>query len=199
MENRLALVPGHNEAHPGVLATFPINEYEFFFNRKVARSIYQFARSMGLNCEIFERKVMPSFTAEVEEVYSRVNNWCVEHNAVCVELHFNAFDQKTEGTLTLFDEDPADSLEFAREIHQATVALYKRQGKADKKCMLAGDKYGRGLKNLQMMKVTGCIAEPFFGDYTKDAEACYPKTFDYARMIAETSLRFLTNRVLVNK
>lgn len=194
MENRLALVVGHNEAHPGVLGAFPINEHEFFFNRRVARSIYMFAKSANLGCEIFERKVLPSFSAEVEEVYSRVNEWCSEANSVCIELHFNAFDQKTEGTLTLFDEDPADSLDFAREIHQGMVSLYKRQGKADKKCMLAGDRYGRGLKNLQMMKVTGCIVEPFFGDSTRDAGLCYPLTFDFARIMAEVSLRFLNNR-----
>lgn len=196
MENRLAIVVGHNEAHPGVLASFPINEYEFFFNRKVARSIYQFARTIGLNCEIFERKVMTTFTSEVEEVYKRVNTWCEESNAVCIELHFNAFDGKQVGTLTLFDEDPGDSLDFAREIHIGTVGLYKRKNKEDRKCMLAGDKYGRGVQNLKAMKVTGCIAEPFFGDNSVDAGLCYPLTFDYARMIAETSLRFLNNRKL---
>lgn len=193
LSNKFAIVIGHTEKHPGAMGAAPINEHEFHYNQRVASVIYRYARTFQIDSKVFTK--LSDVPDPTEEVYKRVDEWCGDANAVCIELHFNAADQKSEGTLTLFDEHPEDSLDFAREVHQAGVTIFKRKDKADRKCMLAGDKYNRGVKNLTAMRVTGCIVEPFFGDNPKDAALGYERMFEYAQEVALAAERFLKKRM----
>ena len=185
--NKLAIVIGHSETDPGAMATDPINSSEYKYNTELAEIIYRCAREKGLGAQVFTRN-----KHGLVGCYTEVNEWAKHSNAVCIELHFNAFDGKTRGTETLFDDDPDDSIDFARLCHEALCMLLKREGKQNRGIKKRLD--GRGAKNLALCKVTGCLVEPFFGDNKDDALKGHVLKFDIAQMLVECANEFLLDR-----
>lgn len=175
---KLAIVIGHSKDKKGALATLPLNQYEYDYNTDVAQFMFRFAMNENLNCKIFTRD-----NIGVVGAYKAVSDWAGKDPAVCIELHFNAADTKARGTETLFDNDPLDCIEFARDIHQRVCSVFKRQGKQDRGIKLVDE--GRGAKNLAECKIVGCLIEPFFGDNKEDAALGLSKKVEYAKCLVE--------------
>jgi N-acetylmuramoyl-L-alanine amidase len=188
IEMRLALIVGHSVEHPGAMGVYPIDRYEYYWNLDLANVAYRYAKDHGLNCRVFLRN-----QKSIEQTYKEVNEWCKGNNAVAIELHFNSVNGQARGTETLFDDDPSESLEFARHIHQAICALYNRTGKQNRglKKRVDGD---RGAINLKAMKAVGCLIEPFFGDNKDDAMMAYGKMFELAKTIASVSFNYMIEK-----
>lgn len=181
---KLALIVGHTRVNPGARAVSPINEFEYEYNNKLAIEIYRLAKSIHLDCKIFSRDGL-----SIEAVYGFVNDWCKLDNSVSIELHFNAFNGKIEGTEVLFDIEP-NSVEFAREIQERLVVLFKRKGKRDRgiKLLEEGD---RGHRNLKASLVTSVIVEPFFGDNPEDAKLGFELKNKYAKVLVTATIAYL--------
>jgi hypothetical protein len=48
-----------------------------------------------------------------------------------LELHFNAFDGKSRGSLTIFDKEPPAGAELARYVQNAIVTALQREGRRE--------------------------------------------------------------------
>ena len=184
---KLAIVVGHSKDKKGAYAVGPINQHEYDFNIEVAQNAYQAAMLSGIQTKIFLRD-----SIGIVGAYKEVNKWADE-NTVCIELHFNSFNGKAQGTETLFDKDPVESIEVAREVHEAVCALFDRRGKLDRGLKLIDD--GRGAKSLAECKVPGCLIEPFFGDNKNDAILANSLRLEYAKTIVFGVLSYFENKI----
>jgi N-acetylmuramoyl-L-alanine amidase len=167
---KLAIIVGHSIQEKGAWAVAPLNQSEYDYNLGVAEFAYRRAMSEGINCKIFLRK-SPGKKG-VKQAYDEVNKWADE-NTAAVELHFNSFNGKAYGTETWFDNEPIESVDLARKVHEQIVSVFKRTNKGNrllKMIDINDNKYDRGEYNFAQCRAPMCLVEPFFGDNAEDAD-----------------------------
>jgi len=177
---KLAIVVGHNRKAKGVVAKSPFNLQEFDFNRDLAGVMVNFAKYYGIQAKVFYRVPRGSYTKEIKEVYGKVDEWGADAS---IELHFNAGNGRTRGTLMLSGPS-AQSLKMAHDVQDMVCALYNRTGKQD----LGVTKYRnvkRGRASLITGKAPAILTEPFFGDVKAEC-----------RMVDKVGLDALANAYL---
>lgn len=184
---RLAIVVGHDVKGKGATSVAPLNLQEYDFNLQIAQDVYRKAMEHGIACRIFLRNGIG-----IRGVYEQVAQWA-DKNTVCIELHFNSFNGKAQGTETLFDKSPTDSIEFAREIHNGICELFKRKDKTNRglKLIEQGD---RGYLNLNLCQIPSCIVEPFFGDNTEDAKLAHKYMNLYGDTLVNSTIAYFKNK-----
>jgi N-acetylmuramoyl-L-alanine amidase len=194
--NKLAVIVGHSQKSQGTRWVYAVQKTEFEYNSEVARLIYRFCLEWSLDCEIFTKETNSNL--DTRSIYTRVNKWAGPHNACAIELHFNACPPKDAGkamgTEVLYDMDPPDSLELARTVSQNVCRLFKRDDKTNRKLKLRipnDDHPERGDLNLGLLKITGCLVEPFFGDNITDASLGNFLQYEYAKTLAMAARAFL--------
>ena len=98
---KLAVVVGHNSKAQGAYAPYPINQTEYQFNSQVAKEMVKMAENDPLlQIKVFYRKSIKSYSAQIDEVYRRVNDWNPE---LAYELHFNWLNQAGRVEMIYFD------------------------------------------------------------------------------------------------
>jgi N-acetylmuramoyl-L-alanine amidase len=89
-------------------------------------------------------------------------------NPVCaIELHCNAFNEKVQGTETLYTNNNQKSKILADIVQVSIVRALERFGKFDRGVKLIRQG-GRGYKNLINYKCPIVLTEPFFIDNKED-------------------------------
>ena len=83
----MATVVGHNSKKPGAYAKAPVNASEYQLNGETADLMAERAESdPNIEMKVFRRKPFNSYSAEITDVYRRVNAWKPD---IIVEIHFN--------------------------------------------------------------------------------------------------------------
>ncbi|MFS8037026.1 glucosaminidase domain-containing protein [Xanthobacter sp. AM11] len=162
----LAVMVGHTRASPGAKGACPPfapdDRFEYGWNSDLARRIHAVATAQGIRCQIFTRD-----GTDIEGSYAPVRQW---RPAATVELHFNWAESPTaKGTLTLFGAE--ESRAWAKQLQEAMVALYDRQGHSEDRGIQMpgpGSGYARGTQNVVQIHPSALI-EPFFGHNPVDA------------------------------
>jgi N-acetylmuramoyl-L-alanine amidase len=193
IEMRLAIIVGHTFDRPGAMGIFPLNQREYNWNLDISNVVYRYAREAGITARVFLRN-----ERTLEKTYAEVNEFCKYQNACAIELHFNASDGRGRGTETLWDDDPADGLEFARIIHDDVCDVFRRKNKLDRGLKKLTKPEERGYVNLKLMKAPGCIVEPFFGDNADDALLGHAKGWEYAKALVTASYKFMIQKEYEN-
>ncbi len=166
---RIAVIVGHTKERPGALAVWPLTPldqppvHEFNYNLQLAEIIAMDLIARGADCQCFLRR------EGREELYARVNMFYPDCS---VELHFNAFDQKARGTLTLYGQSHAKSEDLARHLQNAMIAALERDEHTNRGIHLMQKDdtgYSRGYSNVNLAEKPACLVEPFFGDNVDDA------------------------------
>lgn len=158
IDKKIALVVGHNPIKRGaVFRHGPAQgETEFHFNTKVANHIKQ--KSLpGADFEVFHRKFRGSYSKEIKEVYSSVNNWNPD---LVIEMHFNSYRSDDYCTCiiaqnaSLSSEKAGKTLmtEFSKSLNITPYGILKR------------NKTERGGLSMYSTKAPSVLTEPFFGD-----------------------------------
>lgn len=184
---RLAIVVGHDMKAKGATSVSPLNVQEYDYNVDLAEYMYRVAMAKGITTRVFTRN-----KGGLRGAYEDVRKWSDE-NTVCLELHFNSFNGKVQGSETLFDKDPLDSIELAREVHKAVCEVFQRKNKQDRGIKLI-DNGERGYLNLNLCKIPSCIVEPFFGDNPADAELGHKLKHQYADYLVDAVFTYFVER-----
>lgn len=171
---RLGLIVGHTLAEPGakLAVADPTITHEWGYNREVAK--------------IITEKAPGNFTVltQFRDGYGIIGAYqnLLKANPDCIiELHFNAFDQKSSGTQTLCTPELND-LAFAKSIHWPICRAFQREG--DSRGVKAVTQSMRGAVNLYAAgKVPNCLVEPFFGDNPVEATFAVANISVYADAI----------------
>jgi N-acetylmuramoyl-L-alanine amidase len=174
---RLAIVVGHTKQASGAWGTKPIEASEYPWNSDLANRIVGVCEAAGLECQVFFRDQIG-----ISGAYKEVENWKA---TACIELHFNASDDKARGTETLYGPTCPDSAAWAQTIQTTMVGLYGRTGKADRP-LLKCPPYKRGIESVNALEsIPSCLIEPFFGDNPADARLGH----DYKQSLAQTLVK----------
>lgn len=159
---KVAVVVGHNEENQGYFSTI-LGKTEYELMTEVAEEMYH----PLIDFKIFYRKPSSTYPKEIKEVYNRVDDWGAD---LSIELHFNAFDSKSNrighGTETL-SSGSVKSLILAECLQNSMIDVLKLKDRGVK----VVTKRHRGGKSLHYGKAPAALIEPFFGDEKEDVEA----------------------------
>lgn len=186
---KFALVVGHTIEAPGAKAVAPINQHEYYFNKAVAEKAVLHAKTQGVECRIFLRDA-----GGLKGAYMQLNRWKPD---ACVELHFNAANQKATGTCTLYGKSNPRNSSLASDVQKALCTLYSRDKKTDRgtKLLTAVD---RGYANVHYAECPSVLIEPFFGDAESDAKIGFEKQDELSVAIIQCLINFCKNGVTKN-
>jgi N-acetylmuramoyl-L-alanine amidase len=164
------------------MAVAPLSAPEFVYNSLLSELISSHITEAGHECHIAIR----NDGTDREGAALLVNNWGAD---ACLELHFNAFDGKSRGSLTIFDKEPPAGAELARYVQNAIVTALEREGRQNRGARLVNDG-DRGHRNLSLPKCPAVLVEPFFGDNPADAKLGLEKRPDLAEAMAGALVAF---------
>lgn len=187
-KKRLCIVVGHTKKSPGAYAVAPLRLSEYDYNTEVAAIMYRVAMERGLETRIFTRDGIGTNGA-----YKNVEKWLKGFDGVAIELHFNSYNGKVKGTETLFDDEPSESIELAREVQEAMCLAFNRKGKENRglKRITPGE---RGYPNLKACKHPSCLVEPAFGDNPDEAQMLMLKQQEYATALVAAVFNYFESR-----
>lgn len=182
---KFAIIVGHSKDAKGAKAVAPLNLQEYDYNSEVAKVMYVFAREKSIDARVFYRDGIGR-----QGVADAVNRWGPD---IAIELHFNSATESERGTLTLYDAQPADNKDFAEIAQRYVCNVFKRVGKQDRgaKLLKKGD---RGHYNLESIKCTSILTEPFFGSNKADSHLGWANSTNYAKCLVAATIEFLNKK-----
>lgn len=153
-EVKVGVVVGHNEKKPGAYAAAPVNMSEYQLNSLVADRLADIADGDDeLEIKVFKRKPFNSFTAEITDVYRRVNSWKPE---LVIELHFNWLNGAGRIEM-LYHRGSERGLSLARDLGAVMVPLFTESTLK----MVPRSENERGGKSLALANAPCVMTEPF--------------------------------------
>ena len=176
---RLGVIVGHEKKAPGALMA-NTRETEYSYNSRVASAMTQMADSYGIDVQVIYRDGIG-----IEGAYRKADELLCDY---VIELHFNAFNRKASGTLTLCSTDMQD-IEFSRFVQHEMCRVFNRHGSS--RGVQPIPRSGRGGKSVYSFPDgRNCLVEPFFGDNPKESELAYEKLEEYAACLLKAVSSF---------
>lgn len=176
MSKKVALVVGHNaRAQGAVRATDGVSE--FHWNQLAADQVRaELVCEYGVQARVFFRESGGGYAAEIDDVYSRVDDW----DADCsVEFHFNGGPSNATGTETL-SSGSRGSLALAEHVQKAMLDTFFLRDRG----IHVRSRGDRGGRSLHAGRAPAVLVEPFFGSNEQDCAAADVARTDYAENIA---------------
>lgn len=179
---KLGVVVGHMNSAMGANLAKPydfISEYEY--NQLLAAHIILEAKAKFITVSVAFRD-----SVGIEGAYKQIQK---DNCDACVELHFNSFNAKAEGTETLYGSLP-NAKSWADALQSEMVSCFARVGSANRgtKFMSRGERGGANVN--QPIGIPCALIEPFFGDTRFEAEMALLKQRDLAKAIIQAFLTF---------
>lgn len=171
---RLGVIVGHTKEAPGAFATNGMNEYQF--NTSIAKTMAEHAAHIG-GIEVI---VIFRDGIGISGAYEKAEEMLCD---CVIELHFNAFNKVSTGTLTLCSQS-SDDMAFASIIQKAMCKVFGREGMS--KGVQVIPRSARGGGNVNSFKGgCNCLVEPFFGDNEMEVNLAMARKDEYAMALVE--------------
>lgn len=176
MPARLALIVGHTAQAPGALSALGWTEYGY--NSEVAALAQKFADQHHA-----ERvRVYVIFRDD----HGLAGAYRIAADLQCdaaIELHFNAFNNRVQGSETLCSFDAQD-VAFAKIVHRKTCEVFARSGES--RGVKAIPRSARGGGNVYAFPSgVNCLIEPFFGDNVLEAMTAAKRKQELAQCLID--------------
>lgn len=189
---KLGIIVGHTEKSQGACMPKEIGGYsEYILNSEIAKLM-----------KIYAEKKYPSLEVEIikRDMIGIVGAYKKARELLCdcvIELHFNGFNGKVEGTVTLCTSDMSD-VAFAKTIHQAMCKLFARMGNADRGVKAVSKSTRGGINVHQFPGGVNCLVEPVFGDNIKDAKLLLENKDKYAGTLIDAVVLWAKQSNMIN-
>lgn len=161
---KVAIIVGHNAKLSGHDALGSIIPSEYVFNGAIAEAMVGISKNIPtLEIKVFRRVYLGSYGAEIKKVYKEVDDFGAD---ISIELHFNAYSAKSNGTETL-SSGSKKSLALAHFFQSSMLSelgLVDRGVKVRSRSELGGGALHAG-------RAPAILVEPFFGSNLKDTQA----------------------------
>lgn len=152
---KIAICIGHNSKSRGVFSRF-LDATEFEYNHRVADLI---RNMMCDDVDVYYRYRKNGYNTEISELANRVNK---KDYDLAIELHFNAFNGKSNGCEALYFHKSAKGKEYAESFCKVIEDEYESINRGAKS-LNSDNQNGFGF--VQRIKAPALILEPFFGDH----------------------------------
>lgn len=147
---KIAIVIGHEPRSPGAYSKY-LGLSEYIYNSEVAASLSNVA-------DIYRRPLGRGYTSQMITLSEQLKR---KNYDLIIELHFNSFNSKANGTETVTYKGNSRSKGYGKLFNELIVSNYGIKNRGQKEV----DKSGRGGKFLYLMPADAIILEPFFGDH----------------------------------
>lgn len=172
-EIHLAIVVGHEKNKPGAEFNGDFYESEYEFNSAIAELVKTLAGDVKVS-------IVYRDGIGISGAYKKVTELNPD---LCVELHFNAYNEKAFGSETLHSPDPMDKT-WADIIHKKICVAFERGGNS--RGLKALSKSDRGAQSCYALtRIPNCLVEPFFGDNPSEASYASTHMKEYALSILD--------------
>lgn len=184
---RLAIIVGHTKASPGA-SLAGTKQCEYQYNTEVAEIMADEARRIGS----IDPVIIFRDGVGIEGAYKKA---IAEKCDAAIELHFNAFNGRADGTEALCTSDLND-VEFAHIIQNAMCRVFARAGQS--RGVKAIAKSARGGGNVHSFPGgVNCLVEPAFGDNPREARMLIDYKVAYASALVQAVNLWATKKDLV--
>jgi N-acetylmuramoyl-L-alanine amidase len=164
--NKIAVVVGHDQIEQGAFSNI-LKQSEYAYYSELVKL---------LPFDIYYRSTRGSYMDKMRELASRVNG---KGYTLIVELHFNSFNGKANGTEALYYHKSTTGKRWA-EIYCKNIC--KEYGTVNRGAK--GISGGNGFGFVNSMDAPAIVLEPFFGD---NAEAIKFKDLNkHAKLLIDT-------------
>lgn len=178
----VGIVIGHDNRRQG--AYNYLRESEWSFNRRIAESLCEEVRAMGMYCHVVTRPAGRTYHQQVGTVDQLMR---LANPDVVLCLHFNSFKFKALGSEALTTGDANSNL-LAEGISDQLFMKLGIIGRGEKEDGVKVIAEGHsGFKMLDAVKKKGravCLVEPCFGNFkTKDSIAVFENEDKYVQAL----------------
>jgi N-acetylmuramoyl-L-alanine amidase len=182
----LGIIVGHEKAAQG--ATMPGGLTEYQYNSLVAEELERVAKD-------YPWLTVTTIKRDGIGIWGAYQAAKTANCDAVIELHFNAFDEVSEGTETLCTAD-SDDIDFAHYVHRAMCEVFGRSGES--RGVVVIGKTSRGGANVYAFPDgVNCLVEPFFGDNAKEAALGNDKREAYAKALLLATVIWAKRRGLI--
>lgn len=169
---RAAIIVGHEKKAPGAEFNNPKFKSEYDYNSAIARRCVDLAMTKFKEIDL---KVIYRDGIGISGAYSEAKKFNPD---CCIELHFNAFNEKAFGGETLSTVEQLDK-DFSEVIQAMICQVFNREGNSrGVKVLSRGDRGGGNI--YSMPGSANCLVEPFFGDNPVEAQLASDHFEQYA-------------------
>jgi N-acetylmuramoyl-L-alanine amidase len=180
---KLGVVVGHTTKAQGAMLGKPydfVSEYEY--HTMTAANMIAIGEHEGV-------EVLLAFRDDlgIQGAYKALEKRGAQ---ACIELHFNSFNETTEGTETLYGQTPMAQA-WASKVQAHMLSLYHRAGKQDRgiKLMKRDDRGGFNVN--QAVSFPCVLIEPFFGDDPDEARRAISSHVSLAQTLVRAFKSFM--------
>lgn len=173
-----ALIVGHEKKAPGAEFNNPKFKSEYDYNTAIAEKIKSYVNAgaySGINLKVIFRDGIG-----INGAYQMAKTFGAD---ACIELHFNAFNEKASGSETLSTIDTVDQ-KLSKLVHTEICKAFDRKGESrGVKVLSRGDRGGGNI--YSMPGSANCLVEPFFGDNATEAKLAVERFDTYAKALLD--------------
>lgn len=146
---KVAIVIGHDHRSPGAYSPF-LGMSEYIYHSEVASHLSTVA-------DVYKRPNVKGYNNQMQEL---ANLTAPKNYDLVVELHFNSFNKKANGTETVTYHGNSRTLDYGKVFNEIISNAYGSINRGEKTVTNGG----RGFGFLSKMPADSIILEPFFGD-----------------------------------
>ena len=165
---KVAIIIGHDNNRPGAYSKL-LKTSEYIYNSEVAAHLSCVA-------DIYKRPLAGGYKTQMEILAKELNP---KKYDLVVELHFNSFNTKANGTETVGFKGNDYTKDIGNSFNEKISNHYQTINRGHK----TTDENGRGYWFLKLMNAPALILEPFFGDASESLKFADPA--EYACVIKE--------------
>ena len=184
LEKKVALVVGHSSRDKGAVAVDGTKEWNW--NKTNAEMIQKELSILGVDSFIFYRKPNLGYSHSMVQLAKEVKNYGAD---VAIELHFNSFNEKSNGTEAVVSGSKQSVLfarsvlsEWAREF--PLLALRRDRG-------VFSNPNGRGSGFNNRMHCPSIVWEPLFGSNPSEWKKYGKKQLKMSKALAKGVFNYL--------
>ena len=166
---KIAVVIGHDSKSAGAYSSH-LGISEYIYNSEVAAHLSGVA-------DIYKRPNVKGYNSQMQVLADTLKPFKYD---LVIELHFNSFNKKAEGTETVTYKGNARTLQYGKVFNELISKQYNTVNRGEKTVSLSND---RGFGFLSSMSSDAIILEPFFGDNVEALK--FKDVQEYACVIKE--------------
>lgn len=157
---KLGLCVGHDKIEQG--AVNYLGESEYKFNKRIAYSVADTLNYNKIECSVYERNSVLSYTKQCEDIAKRMKADGITHS---LHLHFNSYNEVVEGhECLIYDTESKKDNEFAEAFCRRMVEDYGSINRGVKE-ITAKHSGGTMLREVSNAGIICALIEPCFADW----------------------------------
>lgn len=177
-KKRIGIIVGHERDAPGA-EMMNFGFYEYQYNTEIANLAYNYGK------DLFDIFIIYRDGIGINGAYRKASDLMLD---AVIELHFNSYNTKVNGTETLCSHKKED-IDIALVFQKNICSVFSRVGISRGITDISFS--DRGGQSVTSFNGPNCLVEPFFGDNKEDATKAMNLKNEYAIALIKSFKEYL--------